>query len=158
MEIQQSNSRSYRERVLPSVWSLWPVLLILPTTWLTLLPFNARIGEFTGLLLGLLFSIAVLVSIWFASPVIEVDERGFAVGDAVLPLDVITGYEVVPANRAFEERGHLLDPAAYVRFQLSVNTLIKLQITDAGDTTPYWLIATRRPQEIADLLVALNQA
>ncbi|MDE2408946.1 MAG: DUF3093 domain-containing protein [Actinomycetales bacterium] len=157
MEIQQSNSLNYRERVLPSVWSLWPVLLILPTTWLTLLPFNARIGEFTGLLLGLLFSIGVLVSIWFASPVIEVDERGFAVGDSLLPLDVITGYEVIPANRAFEERGHLLDPSAYVRFQLSVNTLIKLQITDANDSTPYWLIATRNPQAIADSLVALNQ-
>jgi Protein of unknown function (DUF3093) len=157
VEIQQSNSRAYRERVLPSAWSLWPVLLILPATWLTLLPFTDRIGEFTGLLLGLLFSVAVLVSIWFASPVIEVDERGFAVNDSVLPLDVITGYEVVPASRAFEERGHLLDPAAYVRFQLSVNSLIKLQITDASDTTPYWLIATRNPQAIADTLVALNQ-
>ena len=99
----------------------------------------------------------VLASILFAAPVIELDERGFAVGDSMLPLDVITGYEVVPASRAFEERGHLLDPAAYVRFQLSVNTLIKLEITDANDTTPYWLIATRNPQAIADGLITLNQ-
>lgn len=157
MPNQLSNSNNYRERVLPSAASLWPLLLVLPTTWLTLLPFSDRIGEFTGLGLGVLFTAAVLVSIWFASPVIEVDEKGFAVGDSVLPLSVITGFEVIPANRAFEERGRLLDPGAYVRFQMSVNTLLKLQITDAEDTTPYWLIATRNPQAIADLLIRLNQ-
>lgn len=150
-----SSPSNYRERVLPSAGALWPVLLIIPAAYLTLLPFSNRIGEFGGVGLGILFTVAVLVSIWFAAPVIEVDERGFSVGEANLPLDVIAGYEVVTADRAFVERGTNLDPAAYVRFQLSVNSLIKLQIDDPQDPTPYWLIATRNPQAIADVITGL---
>jgi hypothetical protein len=150
-----STQVSYRERVLPSLVSLWPVLLILPASYLTLLPFANKIGDFGGIGLGILFTAAVLVSIWFAAPVIEVDERGFSVGDATLPLNVIVGYEIVPADRAFAERGTNLDPAAYVRFQLSVNTLVKLQIEDSQDTTPYWLVATRNPEGIVEAIKTL---
>ena len=157
MENEQNQPLYYRERVLPSATSLWPVLLIVPTAWLTLLPFSPKIGHSTGVILGIVFAIAVLVSIFFAAPLIELDDRGFSVGDAVLPLAVIAGYDVIPKERAFEERGYKLDPRAYVRFQLSVNTLIKLQIDDPEDTTPYWLIVTRNPQRIADTLVALNR-
>ena len=156
MEIQPKPAIYYRERVLPSVVSLWSVLLIVPTAWLTLLPFATKIGHYTGLILGVVFAIAVLVSIWFAAPMIELDERGFSVGDATLPLAVIAGYEIVTPDKAFEERGHKLDPGAYVRFQLSVNSLLKLQIDDPQDSTPYWLIATRNPQGIVDTLLALN--
>ena len=105
--------------------------------------------------LGLLFTIAILVSIWFAAPVIEIDGASFSVGDAQLPLSVITGYEIVEPSRAFAERGANLDPAAYVRFQLSVNSLIKLQVTDPADSTPYWLIATRHPEVIAQTITRL---
>lgn len=152
MTNQSNVTPRYRERVLPSAASLWPVLLIIPTCYLTLLPFADKIGDWGGAGLGLLFTVAVLVSIWFAAPVIEIDSNGFSVGDAQLPLDVITGYEVVPKERAFVERGQNLDPRAYFRFQLSVNTLIKLELTDPRDPTPYWLIATRHPEQIAAAL------
>lgn len=150
------NPTPYRERVLPSAASLWPILLILPTCYLTLLPFADKIGDFGGLGLGLLFTMAVLVSIWFAAPVIEVDKSGFSVGDATIPLSVIVGYDIVTEDRAFAERGTNLDPAAYVRFQLSVNSLIKLQIEDSQDRTPYWLIATRNPQAIVDSIASFG--
>jgi hypothetical protein len=144
----------YRERVLPSVGSLWSLLLLTPAIWLVFLPFTDKFGDYFGIGLGVFFSFVILVTIWFGSPVIEVDESGFSVGDSQLPLSAIGGFEVIEASRAFEERGHRLDAAAYVRFQLSVNTLIKLQVVDAQDPTPYWLIATRNPQQIADTIVA----
>jgi len=152
---ERSAGPVYRERVLPSVASIWSLVLVTPVAWLTFLPFVEKLGEFTGVGIGLFITIAVLVSIWFAAPVIEVDETGFAVGETLLPLSAIGGYEVVPKERAFVERGSNLDPGAYVRFQLSVNTLIKLQVVDPDDRTPYWLIATRRPEQIADCLVQL---
>lgn len=122
------------------------------------MPFSNKLGEFTGIAIGVFATVAILASIWFAAPVIEVDESGFAVGETVLPLSAIGGYEVVTKERAFTERGHNLDPGAYVRFQLSVNTLIKVQVIDPDDRTPYWLIATRNPEEIARVLVGLATA
>jgi hypothetical protein len=33
-----------------------------------------------------------------------------------------------------------------------VKTAIKIPITDAEDPTPYWLISTRNPDKLAELL------
>jgi hypothetical protein len=144
------NPTSYRERVLPPAVSLWPALLVIPTAYLTLLSFN----ELAGLVLGPLFCLGILASIWFAAPVIEIDSAEFSVGEAVLPRNVITGVEVIRAKEVFAERGPRLSPAAYVRFQLGVNQLIKVTLADPEDQTPYWLIATRKPDEIAKFLSA----
>ena len=142
------NPTSYRERVLPPAASLWPVLLVIPAAYLTLLPFN----ELAGLVLGPLFCLGILASIWFAAPVIEVDANVFSVGAATLPRSVISEVSVIPAKEVFAERGPRLSPAAYVRFQLGVRGLIKVTLADPEDQTPYWLIATRKPETIAQIL------
>ena len=112
MKNETASPVPYRERVLPSIGSLWPILLIVPTTTFTFAPFENQLGVWMGPGLGIFFSVAILVSIWFAAPIIEVDETGFSVGEAQLPLQFIGGYEIVPKERAFEERGYRLDPAA----------------------------------------------
>jgi hypothetical protein len=142
------NATSYRERVLPPALSLWPVLLVIPTAYLTLLPFN----EFAGVVLGPLFCLGILASIWFAAPVIEIDAGSLWVGDASLPRSVISNVAVIPAKEIFAERGPRLSPAAYVRFQMGVKGLVKVTLNDPEDQTPYWLIATKKPNEIAEIL------
>lgn len=143
---------SYRERVLPSVASLLPVALIWPTCYLTFLLINPGVGA----IIGAFVTVAVLVSIWFAAPLIEIDAQGFSVGETTLPLAVISKAIVIEAKDVFAERGVKLSPAAYTRFQLSVKQLIRVEINDPHDTTPYWLIATRHPQEIAETLEKLK--
>ena len=97
-----------------------------------------------------------MASIWFASPVVEVDDSGFAVGDSLLPLSVITDAVAVSARQSFEERGVKLSPGAYVRFQISVKTHVKIFIADKNDPTPYWLIATRDPERVVEVLTELK--
>jgi hypothetical protein len=147
-------AKSYRERVLPSLISLLPALLIWPTCYLTFLLIN----PLAGAVIGGFVTAAVLVSMWFAAPLIEVDQTGFSVGESNLPLDVISKVEVIVESEAFAERGVKLSPAAYTRFQLSVKELVKLYIADPQDSTPYWLIATRKPELIAELINDLKRA
>lgn len=143
----------YRERVLPSAASLIPVLLIFPTLYLMLLLINTQ----AGILLGLSVTVAVLASIWFAAPVIEISGETFSVGDAELPIDVISKVTVVEPKEGFAERGVKLSPAAFTRFQLSVKQMVRLEILDEADPTPYWLIATRKPAEIASILAGAKK-
>ncbi len=150
--MKNTDDLTYRERVLPSISSLLPVLLVVPTAYLTLLPFSAQ----TGLVVGISITIAIMASIWFASPVVEVDDSGFAVGDSLLPLSVITDAVAVSAKQSFEERGVKLSPGAYVRFQISVKTHVKIFIADKNDPTPYWLIATRDPERVVEVLTELK--
>ena len=150
--MKNTDDLTYRERVLPSIASLLPVLLVIPTAYLTLLPFSVQ----AGFVVGVSVTIAILVSIWFASPVLELDSSGFAVGDSLLPLNVISSVEAISTKRSFEERGVKLSPGAYVRFQISVKTHVKVFIDDKNDPTPYWLIATRDPDRVVEVLETLT--
>jgi uncharacterized protein (DUF58 family) len=150
--VKNTDDLTYRERVLPSIASLLPVLLVIPTAYLTLLPFSVQ----AGLVVGVSVTVAILASIWFASPVLELDSSGFAVGDSLLPLNVISSVEAISPKRSFEERGVKLSPGAYVRFQISVKTHVKVFIDDQNDPTPYWLIATRDPERVVEVLDTLK--
>ena len=143
----------YRERVLPSAASMIPLLLIFPTMYLMLLLISTQ----AGVLLGLSVTVAALVSIWFAAPVIEISDLTFSVGDAELPIDVISKVTVIEPKDGFAERGPKLNPAAFTRFQVSVKQMVKLEISDEADPTPYWLIATRKPEDIARILAAAKK-
>lgn len=134
----------YKERVLPTTVAMLPLILLLPTAYFTLLPFSAT----AGLLLGPLFALAILVSAYFAAPVIEVSNESIAVGDIEVPLEYVSGVTVVKAEDGFAERGVRLSPAAYTRFQMGVKTMVKIELSDPNDKTPYWLIASKNPQGV----------
>ena len=45
------------------------------------------------------------------------------------------------------------DPAAYLAIKFWTPTGIKIEVTDTRDPTPYWLITSKRGEEIAALLI-----
>lgn len=138
----QAGKESIRERVLPNPLAMAWLLLISPICYLTFVPINDAIG----VTLGVLVTIAVLVSIFFAAPVLEVDTFSFAVSNAEIPLKFISSVEVIEKNDAFDQRGPKLNPSAFVRFQATVPTMLKLNLIDPQDPTPYWLVSTRKPK------------
>lgn len=143
----------YHERVIPKVFSLWPVLLMWPTAYLTLLPFN----ELAAVTLGPIFVVAILVSIWFASPELEVSEAGVSVGEITVPLQFVSKITKIDPSEAFAARGVNLSPGAFTKFQMGVNSLVKIDLNDPDDKTPYWLIATKNPQGVVDVFDTLKR-
>ncbi len=112
------------------------------------LPINQTVGLATGALVTLSF----WVLMFFGAPIIEVVAGQLSVGKAHIPVDVLGEVrEVEPAHR-FAERGPNLDSRAHVRFQVGVKGLVRIQLQDDADPTPYWLISTRRPVELVDAL------
>lgn len=136
------------ERVMPHPLSLIWTLILPVSFYLVLLPIN----EFAGIFIGIFAFLAVLLSLWFAAPVIEISDGQLSVGNASIALKLISKVEVIAPEAAFAERGPKLSPAAYVRFQPTVSGLVKVFLSDPEDPTPYWLFSSRKGNELKDLL------
>lgn len=78
------------------------------------------------------------------------------VGQAHLPVDVVTRVVVVPATAKRAALGRQLDPAAFVQHRTWVPTMVLVVLDDPADPTPYWLVSTRRPKQLLEALHAVG--
>lgn len=140
----------YQERVLPNLGTFIAVSTLIPAVVLVSEPFDFRIGAVIGS--------ALVVAIWSAlyllAPVIRVRKTSFSVGRASIPRNLLGKIDQITKDRIFHERGPNLDPAAFKVFQGTVKTALKIAIKDPNDPTPYWIISTRKPAQLATVLDA----
>lgn len=142
------NEPLYTEWVTPSWTSFLPILAIYPTLWLTFLPIQPALGSWLGLGLSLLIPFLMFAK----SARISISETTLAVANAQIERRFVTGVEEFEGESAFVERGRNLDARAWIHFQGSVKTLVKVSIQDPEDPTPYWLFSTRNPEKIKEVL------
>lgn len=138
----------YRERVTPRISSFLPLLLLLPAGWLTTAMFEPALG----LAIGAAVAVVVAAAMVYFSTVITIDDEKIFVGPANIGIKNLGKCESFSGKEAFQERGPRLNAKAYVQFQPSLQQLVKIEIKDATDPTPYWLFSTRYPEEILRLL------
>ncbi len=134
----------YSELVTPKWTSFLPVTLILPTFWLTFAPINAPVGLVSGLLVTFL-AIGLMIA---NSAKITVSGGQVQVGKANIEAKFIGVCEDVAYAPRFAQRVPNLDPRAYLKLQNSRRGLVKLEILDKKDPTPYWLISCKQPQQL----------
>lgn len=139
----------YQERVVPGPFTFLVVGALLPAVTVVLEPFSLQLG----LVVGSLLTAAAWFLIWFMSPIIEVRGNELRVGIARIPLSALGASQVIEPSEIFQERGPRLDVRAFTSFQGTVKSALKIEVIDASDPTPYWLISTRKP---ADLKRALE--
>lgn len=138
----------YTERVLPKWSSFLPVLGVFPAIWLTLLPINEAAGVIAGILATALIALVMIAK----SAKISISSESLEVSTASIERKHISGVEVISKGEAFAARGRELDPRAWFHFQGSVETLVRVRISDPADPAPYWLFSTRRPEQIKEVL------
>ncbi|MCZ4563090.1 DUF3093 domain-containing protein [Rhodococcus sp. IEGM 1401] len=76
------------------------------------------------------------------------------VGSAHLPLDVASKAAIVPATAKSAALGRQLDPLAFVQHRTWVKQMVIVVLDDPDDPTPYWLVSTKRPEELLSVLTA----
>lgn len=134
--------------MLPNFGTFAAVFALLPSIAIISEPFDIRIGLAVG--------VVVVITIWtlliLRAPTIELSQLELRVGRVGIFRNLIGEAEVISKDRIFLERGPNLDPGAHKVFQGSVKTAIKIAILDPEDPTPYWLISTRKPDKLAELL------
>ena len=116
---------------------------------LAALPFGVGIG----MVISIAGSAGLYALVIFSAPVISVTTE-LRAGRMRIPLSIIGKTEAL--NNA--ELKQLIGPAADARAQLFirgyVKTALKIEINDPADPTPYLILSSRRPEQLAVALLA----
>lgn len=133
----------------PSFGILLATSLAFPMLLLAALPFGTQ----TGLVVATLGTLTLLTIVVFSSPTITVDSA-LRVSRIQIPLTAIGSTEQLDK----EQLRKVIGPSADARSQLFIRgyikTALRVEITDPKDPTPYFVISTRRPAELAVALLA----
>lgn len=145
-----ADAARYTERLYLAWWA-WP----LPLAAAVLIAAEIHMG-YDGLRswlpYALLVPLAVLLMLLAGRTRIEIAEDTLSVADARLPLRYAGAIEVIGKDAKRKALGPDLDPAAFLVHRGWVGPLVRVEITDERDPTPYWLFSTRRPEQVAELL------
>ncbi len=123
---------------------------VLPATTLIFLPLSLPLGISVGLILWF----GSVLILWIFSPVIIVKDGILRVGTAFLEAHYIAGAEAFSGVEARMARGPGADGRAWLCLRPWVDPVLKINLSDPADPTPYWLVSTRRPE---DLMMALGK-
>jgi hypothetical protein len=74
------------------------------------------------------------------------------VGQATLARRFVGRVEVVDRRNKQAALGPELDPAAYVLHRGWVGPLVRVEVTDPDDPTPYWVFSVREPDRLLSAL------
>ena len=96
---------------------------------------------------------AVVGGLWWLGRItITVTATELVVDDARLPLHLVGPVTVLDEQARQELLGPSAEPLAFVIQRPWVPRAVRVDLLDPADPTPYWLISTRHPKRLADLL------
>jgi hypothetical protein len=116
---------------------------------LAAMPFGLEVGIAVSVVGGL----TLLLIAYLTSPVIEVSDAMRA-GRFTIPLDVMGEVTELTNESLKETIGIKSDARARMLIRAYVKTAVKIKMEDKADSTPYLVISTRRPKELAVALLA----
>ncbi len=96
--------------------------------------------------------LGVVVLLWALAPTIEVTDTEFRAGRAHLPRTLVGEATAHTGAEATTQRGPALDARAWTLFRGYVRGVVRVEVTDPADPTPYWLVSARNPQAVVDAL------
>lgn len=139
---------TFREVLRPSWWMYLIAGFMIPTTILVMAPINF----FLGVILSLAVYALIVIPMFTTSPTITLTETELRVGKAHIDRTFIGSVSAYSGNYAVAARGPELDARAWIFLRGWVNPVVRVDITDPNDPTPYWLFSTRKPEELVAAL------
>lgn len=138
---------SYRER-----------LLVPASYWLLAVPAVVTLGAeayffvdgfIPPLVIGVLALIVAAFLVQWSSATIEVTPAVLRAGKDTLALSEAAEVVALDEKQAAALRGPRADPAAHILLRPYLRRAVFIRLADQGGGVPYWLVATRHPDELA---------
>ncbi|PSL39433.1 Protein of unknown function (DUF3093) [Labedella gwakjiensis] len=124
-------------------------LLVIPASALTFAPLSWVLGFVVGV-----FLYAGCVGLYAIAGVpVEVTDTELRAGRARIELDFVGGATAFTGADATSQRGPELDARAWLLLRGGVPGVVRVDIADPKDPTPYWLISTRNPDRLVSELI-----
>lgn len=138
----------YEEKLRPSPWIWLVALMVAGLSILVFVPIGLEIGLGAAVVVFIIIAILLTVS----TPKIVVTERTLQVGRAGIErryVGTVTGYR---GDDASHQRGPALHGLAFMCIRGWIDPVVRIQIEDARDRTPYWLTSSRTPEKLVEVL------
>ena len=100
-------------------------------------------------------TIGIVLIAMAARSEIELDEKELRIGRAHIELQYLDCVEQLSADQMRLLRTRDADPAAYLAITFWISTGVKITLKDERDSTPYWLVSSRKPEELTRTLYKL---
>ena len=144
----------FRERLTPGPGTLAAVLLLLPAVFIIVLPLSPAVGAVLAVAVTVVAELVLVLT----APVVAVEDGVLTAGRARIPVALTAGTEAFRGREATQARGPGLDARAFTLFRGWVDPVVRIALNDPDDPAPYWLVSTRRPEELRAALAAERAA
>ena len=144
-----SDAVLYNEKLWPNVW-IWLVSAGLSGAGILVF---APISLAAGLTAAVVLFVIIAVLLVLSTPAITVTGSTLRVGRATIERRFVGTASAFRGAEATAERGTRLNGLAFLCIRGWIDPVVRIEITDPSDRTPYWLTSTRHPDR---LLAALN--
>jgi hypothetical protein len=138
----------FQEKVRPSVGMWILVVVAAASTALMVMP----VWKLGTIILPI---IAFVLFAWWLNSLtlsIIVTEKQLFVGEAHIDRKFVPGATAYHGDDARAARGVDLDARAFLKIRPWAKPVVRIDLDDANDPTPYWLVSSRRPDELAAAL------
>jgi Protein of unknown function (DUF3093) len=103
---------------------------------------------------AVLIPLSALLPWWLGRLRVAVTATEFEVDDARLPLSVIADVVALDADGKREVLGIGSHPLAFVVQRPWIKGAVQVVLDDPADPTPFWVVSTRNPVQLATALLA----
>lgn len=138
----------FEERLWPGLW-IWVIALgVSLAGTLIFLPINLAAGIIAAVVLAVISTVLLILS----TPSLVVTAESLKVGRAEVDLRFVGSVQSFSGQDATDQRGTKLNGLAYLCIRGWIGPVVRIEITDEADRTPYWLTSTRRPEQLVAAL------
>jgi hypothetical protein len=150
-----------RSKPEPAVFSerLWPS----PGIWTATVAFGAGLGLIpapidttAAVIVGGLGLVIFVTLLALLTPRLVVTQSDFIAGRARVPLTFVSAIEVLDCEQMRQARGVGLDARAYLCIRGWLPVGARVILDDPRDPTPYWLVSSRRPDDLSAAISAVG--
>ncbi len=103
---------------------------------------------------AILLPLSVVIVWSLGRGALEISDGELRIRGAHLPLADVSGAVALDARRCAASSGREGDPAAFVSIRPWIGPGVQLWLDDPDDPTPYWVILSRHPQRVVELVRA----
>ncbi len=107
---------------------------------------------------AVLVPLALATMAWLGRIRVAVTDGELQVDDARLPARFVADAVALDADGRREVLGVAADPLAFVVQRPWISGAVQVVLDDPDDPTPFWVVSSRRPVELAEALLAARDA
>jgi len=147
---------AYSERLhVPLRWWVQATML-LASLWLAFIVATPAWAAWSATAVLLILTFGLLA--WIGSPRVVVRDGVLHAGPAHISVDLLGPVESLDAEETRRVHGVDADARAFLLTRPYLKRSVKVTVVDPADRTPYWLVSTRHPHELAAALTGGPQS